>query len=113
MGPFVSETHPIIVKGDTTSTPQELFQNYIGQPLNSLASKYPKTQFFIVPSPDDLIQNYLTLPQPAFQSKLSLRILEPNVHLLSNPAELKLEDKLFSFANFETVIPLVKSQFKK
>ncbi|MHA2363825.1 MAG: hypothetical protein ACXAC7_07690 [Candidatus Hodarchaeales archaeon] len=67
---------------------ESIFSSY-NEFYHELASLPRSIQFLIVPSPSDMTRNYL--PQPSlhtqYQSELS------NIHFISNPASLQIEEK--------------------
>ncbi len=63
MGPFVSEDHPLLMKGKTEKTPGEIFTGCI---TDELCRFPPSISIVMVPSIKDLFHPFV-LPQSPFQ----------------------------------------------
>ncbi|KAK9696353.1 DNA-directed DNA polymerase alpha subunit pol12 [Basidiobolus ranarum] len=104
VGPFVDQDHPLIREGDFDGTVEEIFDEYIAQPLRDLENSSPSTSVFLIPSIRDIVHDYYIFPQPALDS-YEFR-LPKNVQTLSNPAQFTINEIHFAISSHDILFHL-------
>ncbi|KAJ2849660.1 DNA-directed DNA polymerase alpha subunit pol12 [Coemansia brasiliensis] len=113
LGPFVSETHPMLRDGQVDLMPDEIFQTRVAPHLNRLRESLPSC-IYLVPSPDDLCLPYVSLPQPALRRDQLARMgLSEGIHSLANPAQISVNGVNIAISNIDTLFHLVKEEVSR
>jgi hypothetical protein len=63
MGPFLDRQHPMMMRGQTDKLPAELFNERVLAPIIDTLARCPFTRLALVPATDDLMTDYISLPQ--------------------------------------------------
>lgn len=63
-GPFVDEDHPLLISGQSSATPKEIFQKIFVARILTVLQQYPHLQVLLVPSTRDVFMPWCVLPQP-------------------------------------------------
>ncbi|KAG5456669.1 MAG: hypothetical protein BJ554DRAFT_3525 [Olpidium bornovanus] len=69
MGPFVSEDHQLVQKGDLDLPPAELFRSTVSALISEFCEACPSTTVVLIPSCKDVISPWCAMPQPPLGSK--------------------------------------------
>ncbi|KAJ1607567.1 DNA dependent DNA polymerase alpha subunit [Cryptosporidium canis] len=125
LGPFIDVRNESINKGDlfdfesnTFLTFEDLFLKKIFNPIEAFARKNEKVKIYIIPSEYDAGHPF-PIPQPSlkesFLSGTSKESFSPckNIHLLSNPCELYINDVKFAITSSDVVTPINNSCITK
>ncbi|KAI9594523.1 DNA polymerase alpha subunit B N-terminal-domain-containing protein [Syncephalis fuscata] len=84
MGPFLDRQHPMMIHGQTDKMPEELFDEYILSPILDVLSRCSSTRIALVPATDDLMTDYLSLPQAPMNLSDLLSKRKSSIRSLSN-----------------------------
>ncbi|KAH8584613.1 DNA dependent DNA polymerase alpha subunit [Cryptosporidium sp. chipmunk genotype I] len=125
LGPFIDVRNESIKKGDlfdfdsnTFITFEDLFHKNIYSLIESFARKNEKVKIYIIPSEYDAAHPF-PIPQPglkeSFFSNISNESLKlcRNIHFLSNPCELYINDIKISITSSDIVTPIINSCITK
>ncbi|EAK89315.1 DNA dependent DNA polymerase alpha subunit, inactive calcineurin like phosphatase subunit [Cryptosporidium parvum Iowa II] len=121
LGPFIDVRNESIKKGDlfdfgsnTFITFEDLFRRNIYNSIESFARKNEKVKIYIIPSEYDAAHPF-PIPQPGLKesffpntSNESLTFCR-NIHFLSNPCELYINDIKISITSSDIVTPIINS----
>ncbi|KAJ1941429.1 DNA-directed DNA polymerase alpha subunit pol12 [Linderina macrospora] len=115
LGPFVSETHPLIKEGMVDMMPEQIFAAHIVPLLKTLRDGVPaETAVFLVPSPDEMCHPFASYPQPPLNRDLMARLGVPSgIQFLDNPAQLIINGVSIAVANTETLLYLNSSEISR
>ncbi|KAI8323974.1 hypothetical protein GQ54DRAFT_257296 [Martensiomyces pterosporus] len=115
LGPFVSESHPMLKDGQTDLLPEEIFATKIAPHLTRLREKLPSaSDIFLVPSADELCCPFVSFPQPQFSRDLMARLGVPaGIQSLDNPAQVSINGVVFGIANIDVLFHLVKEEVSR
>ncbi|KAJ1736435.1 DNA-directed DNA polymerase alpha subunit pol12 [Coemansia sp. Benny D160-2] len=115
LGPFVSESHPMLKDGQTDMLPEDIFRTKISTQLTRLREGLPSTSsVFLVPSTDDLCCPYVSFPQPPLSHSLAMHLGVPEgVLSLSNPAQLSVNGVNFAISNIDVLFHIVKEEISR
>ncbi|KAJ1816670.1 DNA-directed DNA polymerase alpha subunit pol12 [Coemansia sp. RSA 2598] len=115
LGPFVSETHPMLKDGSMDLQPSEIFAAKISPHLGRLREGLPaSSRIYLVPSTDELCYPYTCYPQPAFGPDLLGQLGVPEgVESLSNPAQVSVNGVVVAVANIDVLFHLVKEEVSR
>ena len=64
LGPFLSDTHPMITRGDVDELPTDIFVRHISRRLARLVERSQSTLPVLVPSTSDVFHTHHAYPQP-------------------------------------------------
>ncbi|TRY49672.1 DNA dependent DNA polymerase alpha subunit, inactive calcineurin like phosphatase subunit [Cryptosporidium tyzzeri] len=121
LGPFIDVRNESIKKGDLFDfgsnifiTFEDLFRRNIYNSIESFARKNEKVKIYIIPSEYDAAHPF-PIPQPGLKesffpntSNESLTFCR-NIHFLSNPCELYINDIKISITSSDIVTPIINS----
>ncbi|KAJ1846200.1 DNA-directed DNA polymerase alpha subunit pol12, partial [Coemansia sp. RSA 2703] len=112
LGPFVSESHPLVRDGLIDMLPEEIFATKISPQLERLrAGLSPAATVYLVPAPDDMCYPYASYPQPAFPRDLLARLAVPDaIESLPNPAQVSVNGVAVTLANIDALFHMVKQE---
>ncbi|KAJ1907500.1 DNA-directed DNA polymerase alpha subunit pol12, partial [Coemansia sp. IMI 209127] len=115
LGPFVSESHPMLKGGQTDMLPEEIFRVKISPHLIRLRESLPSSaSVFLVPSTDELCCSYVSFPQPPLSNALLSQLGVPaGVSSLSNPAQISINGVNFAISNIDVLFHLVKEEVSR
>ncbi|WFD33634.1 DNA-directed DNA polymerase alpha subunit pol12 [Malassezia cuniculi] len=85
LGPFLSESHPLIEKGDIDELPTDIFRRHISQRLVKLVESSPSTLPVLVPSTSDVFHAHHAYPQPFIDKSDPALGLPKRTRCLPNP----------------------------
>eukprot|EP01134_Creolimax_fragrantissima_P007842 CFRG7842T1 len=111
MGPFVDETHPMIINptgGLQHSTYQEVFDDCIGQRLADLMERTRTLQVVLVPSLLD-IQHDRILPQPP----LPLAFENDRIKSMPNPCVLTVNEVTIGLSTTDILFALISEEISR
>ncbi|KAI7870011.1 DNA polymerase alpha/epsilon subunit B-domain-containing protein, partial [Spinellus fusiger] len=107
MGPFVSEKHPMIIRGESDVSPEQIFEEQVSQRIRELMKTSPHTHVILIPHAHDLIHDYPLFPQPKIDtSKLGLE----KVQSMSNPATFEINGNRIVIGNVDILMSLSNSE---
>ncbi|KAJ2453453.1 DNA-directed DNA polymerase alpha subunit pol12 [Coemansia sp. RSA 2336] len=113
LGPFVSESHPMLRDDQVGLMPDEIFQSQIAPHLNRLRETLASC-IYLVPSPDDLCLPYVSFPQPALRREQLARLgLSEGINSLANPAQISVNGVNIAVSNMDTLFHLVKEEVSR
>ncbi|KAJ2159432.1 DNA-directed DNA polymerase alpha subunit pol12 [Coemansia sp. RSA 552] len=115
LGPFVSESHPMLRDGQTDLLPEELFSTKISPQLARLREELPESsKVLLVPSPDELCQLYASFPQPPLGRDQLARLGVPEgVESLGNPAQVVVNGITIAISTMDVLFHLVKEEVSR
>ncbi|KAJ2705716.1 DNA-directed DNA polymerase alpha subunit pol12 [Coemansia sp. IMI 203386] len=115
LGPFVSESHPMLKEGAVDLQPGEIFAAKISPHLERLRQGLPASScIYLVPSTDELCYPYTCYPQPAFGQELLSQLGVPDgIASLSNPAQVSVNGVVIAVANIDVLFHLVKEEVSR
>ncbi|KAF7729841.1 DNA-directed DNA polymerase alpha subunit pol12 [Apophysomyces ossiformis] len=109
LGPFISETHPMIATGAITTSPEDIFKEEVIARLATLAKESPTTRILLVPHANDVIHEYPMFPQPPLKRSL----LVDGIESLSNPASIEINGSAFTISNIDAIFSLSCEEIAK
>ncbi|KAJ1958680.1 DNA-directed DNA polymerase alpha subunit pol12 [Dipsacomyces acuminosporus] len=115
LGPFVSESHPLLKEGQTDLLPEEIFASKIAPHLARLREDLPpQSSVFLVPSTDELCYPFVSFPQPQFSRDFMSRVGIPaGIQPLDNPAQVSVNGVVVGIANIDILFHLVKEEVSR
>ncbi|KAJ2853302.1 DNA-directed DNA polymerase alpha subunit pol12 [Coemansia erecta] len=115
LGPFVSETHPMLKDGAVDMQPGEIFAAKISPHLERLRQGLPESAcIYLIPSTDELCYPYTCYPQPAFGQDLLSQLGVPDgIASLTNPAQVSVNGIVVAVANIDVLFHLVKEEVSR
>ncbi|KAJ2077800.1 DNA-directed DNA polymerase alpha subunit pol12 [Coemansia sp. RSA 988] len=114
LGPFISETHPLLRAGRSDLTPEELFAARISPMLERLQETLPFSTVRLVPAADDLCSPFAAFPQPPLAREQLTRLGVPRaVESLANPVQLTVNGVAVAVANTDALAPLARAEVSR
>ncbi|KAJ2554347.1 DNA-directed DNA polymerase alpha subunit pol12 [Coemansia sp. RSA 1933] len=115
LGPFVSESHPMLKDGQVDMLPEDIFRMKVSPQLTRLREGLPSnTLVFLVPATDELCCPYVSFPQPPLSHSLLMHLGVPEgVSSLSNPAQISVNGVNFAISNIDILFHLVKEEVSR
>ncbi|KAJ2040286.1 DNA-directed DNA polymerase alpha subunit pol12 [Coemansia sp. S3946] len=115
LGPFVSESHPMIRDGLVDMLPEEIFYAKISPHLLRLREGLPPaSSIYMLPSTDELCCPYASFPQPQFSRETLQQLGVPEgIESLDNPAQVSVNGVVFGVSNMDVLFHLVKEEVSR
>ncbi|RKP07885.1 DNA polymerase alpha/epsilon subunit B-domain-containing protein [Thamnocephalis sphaerospora] len=113
MGPFLDRQHPLTLRGQADRFPDELFADQILAPIMDTLARCPATRIALVPSTDDLITEYMSLPQaPLDLSTLtSAKVGMTNTPLCwPNPVQFRINEVHVALASTDVLMHISQEE---
>ncbi|KAK4685108.1 DNA polymerase alpha subunit B, partial [Tremellales sp. Uapishka_1] len=108
LGPFVDSQHPMILVGNVTQTPSEIFRDKISSRLQQILDQSPGTVIILVPNVRDMVSRHVAFPQ-AMLEKEALG-LSKKIKVLPNPCTFSINEILISLSSVDVLFHLRRAE---
>ncbi|KAI8058371.1 DNA polymerase alpha/epsilon subunit B-domain-containing protein [Syncephalis plumigaleata] len=119
-GSIPDRQHPMMSRGQTDKLPEELFYDHILEPILDMLPRCHSTRIALMPSTNDLMSDYMSLPQAPMdltsllsKRKSASRTTSNDILCLPNPVQIQINELQLALTSTDILMHISQEEIAR